>query len=871
MSSAKKCIDSGTIDQIVKASKGKLNGDQAMQLLYDLEKKVQESKKIDSTYKLEDFLSDQAKEIYRIKQTAVTKSKAKLLNTLIKKDLSDFIENFDQPADKAVEALLVGRYTLNDKSRLSVAAKINATRKELMGGFINDLNSIDNRNNGIKGETLKSVRQGIHSKDIMYELYNMRQEGTDPNISLTKNVQAHEIAKVIVKYQDVVRERLNRAGADIQMLEGRIGRQTHDISKIRKTGLSKWIQDVIPLLDMKKTFGEKIYKVDIRTQLSSIYDNITAGKGLAFEKLMNSEDLTSGSSLAGQLTNNARELHFKGPDHWLQYNEKYGQGSMEKIIVKDLMSGARDITLMETLGTDPEKMLFGKDGILQTYSTKNDKAGNFETADKLKENLIRNWYDALTGKTDIPDSINVAKISNTVLALNYLSKLGGATLSAVTDIPNQVAQLAYNGINPIEGYMKTFNNLTFGLSPKFKQDIAASIGAGLEGTIGDFVSRMNLAGDEPPGILSNMLRLFFKLNLLQPWTDAHKSGMSLTLSNLLGRSADTPFEALDSELVRSLVQYGINAKEWKLIRSTVTIAEDGNSYLIPANVNNVDNQLILDYAGKQDLGTDSINRIKDELRTKLQTYISDQVDEGVITPGVKEKVVTTWGLQKGSIPGEIVRHLMQFWQFPVKFLNNMGMNPLDIGHGRDISGKGYDFTKGISEVNRFMFSPDAMGYAAFIAQVLFFGYVSMSLKDISKNQTPSTDFSNPKVTTRALLASGALGLYGDFLFDEYSKYGENFVGTIIGPTSQSITNIVDIIKNAGIKGIVQGDKKGFKNAGKSAYNLIKNNTPGINLFYTKMALDYMILYHLEEYFNPDYQSKRESRMRETGQEYIIQP
>jgi hypothetical protein len=419
--------------------------------------------------------------------------------------------------------------------------------------------------------------------------------------------------------------------------------------------------------------------------------------------------------------------------------------------------------------------------------------------------------------------------------------------------------------------MKTFNNLTFGLSPKFKQDIAASIGAGLEGTIGDFVSRMNLAGDEPPGILSNMLRLFFKLNLLQPWTDAHKSGMSLTLSNLLGRSADTAFEALDSELVRSLVQYGINAKEWKLIRSTVSIAEDGNSYLIPANINNIDNQLILDYAGKQDLGTDSINRIKDDLRTKLQTYISDQVDEGVITPGIKEKVVTTWGLQKGSIPGEIVRHLMQFWQFPVKFLNNMGMNPLDIGHGRDISGKGYDFTKGISEVNRFMLSPDAMGYAAFIAQVLFFGYVSMSLKDIAKNQTPSTDFSNPKVTTRALLASGALGLYGDFLFDEYSKYGENFVGTIIGPTSQSITNIVDIIKNAGVKGIIQGDTQGFKNAGKSAYNLIKNNTPGINLFYTKLALDYMILYHLEEFFNPDYQSKRESRMRETGQEYIIQP
>jgi hypothetical protein len=51
-----------------------------------------------------------------------------------------------------------------------------------------------------------------------------------------------------------------------------------------------------------------------------------------------------------------------------------------------------------------------------------------------------------------------------------------------------------------------------------------------------------------------------------------------------------------------------------------------------------------------------------------------------------------------------------------------------------------------------------------------------------------------------------------------------------------------------------------------------NNTPFVNLWYTRIALDYSILYHLQEMASPGYLRRVERRMKkEYNQEHIIPP
>ena len=59
---------------------------------------------------------------------------------------------------------------------------------------------------------------------------------------------------------------------------------------------------------------------------------------------------------------------------------------------------------------------------------------------------------------------------------------------------------------------------------------------------------------------------------------------------------------------------------------------------------------------------------------------------------------------------------------------------------------------------------------------------------------------------------------------------------------------------------------------KNGFRMIVSNTPFINLFYTKTALDYLFLYGMMEKTNPGYLKRMERKIeRETDQEYYIPP
>ena len=57
-----------------------------------------------------------------------------------------------------------------------------------------------------------------------------------------------------------------------------------------------------------------------------------------------------------------------------------------------------------------------------------------------------------------------------------------------------------------------------------------------------------------------------------------------------------------------------------------------------------------------------------------------------------------------------------------------------------------------------------------------------------------------------------------------------------------------------------------------AFQIFKNNTPFLNLFYVRAALDYLILYDVQEAISPGSLRRMERRLKkEQGKEFILPP
>ena len=147
----------------------------------------------------------------------------------------------------AVEAKLVGSNLPFARGRMSVDAQYMALRRRIVGGFSDDL----------RREGLQKIfaSRAIEDKWTA-ELFELS-KGADGNPGITEDAQALAIAKAIQKWQKASIDTLNQEGAWVRSYSGYITRTSHSADKIRAAGPEKWINETLPLLDLKRTFGTR--------------------------------------------------------------------------------------------------------------------------------------------------------------------------------------------------------------------------------------------------------------------------------------------------------------------------------------------------------------------------------------------------------------------------------------------------------------------------------------------------------------------------------------------------------------------------------------------------------------------------------------
>jgi hypothetical protein len=314
----------------------------------------------------------------------------------------------------------------------------------------------------------------------------------------------------------------------------------------------------------------------------------------------------------------------------------------------------------------------------------------------------------------------------------------------------------------------------------------------------------------------------------------------------MGTMRNTDFDALGPKTRRTLELYNITAEEWSLMRHMDTFeTKSGKNFLTEGGVETIPDD-VLDAVISKKLNTLDITEnmrlsFKDELAAKLRSMNFDFSETAVITPGSREQVLMTFGTQKGTVLGEFVRMVGQFRAFPVTLITKQIM-PEYYGAGGGVR-----------------------GVAALVPMVILataFGYLSGAAKDLLKGREPKNPLS-AATWSDAMVRGGGLGLFGDFMFAEYSRFGRSFEEELLGPGINTIGDALSLAHRAATTdGVDAGD----------VFRQIKGITPGANLFYTEAAFNYLFFYGLMESYDPGFLRRMQAnRERDYDQEFWLPP
>lgn len=694
------------------------------------------------------------------------------------------------------------------RSRAGARRSVGLEQNALQGKYLGGLVADIERTGNFK-----LFASGAIDEDIARALWRL--DDAEPDVKGLMP-EAVELARVVKKWQETARLDANREGAYIGKEHGYIARQSHDLHKIRKAGFETWRDAILPKLDLDRM---AIPDGDVGAFLRKVYEGLASGVHLKASTRPKLAGFKGPANLARRASQE-RVLHFKSPDDWLGYNREYGKGSVRESVVSSLRSSAQTVGLLRILGTNPESMLdvLGRD--LQEKI--DDPAKQRAFADDLK-GPVQNRLRQVDGTVNIPVNATAARVSANIRAVESMAKLGGAVISSITDVPVYASEVRYQGRGMFSGLLEAIGGIAAGRPKGERAQVLSSIGVFFDSMAGELVRRGSLDDTFSAGVARTMQQ-YFKFNLLNWWTESLRGSAALSLSHFMAKESVKGFDKLHPQMQRMLGLYGIAEREWNLIRNGKQTLADGREYLTP---DGLEDQALAD---------------------RLRSFYIDRAETAVIEPDAATLAMMRQGTQSGTLYGELLRFVGQFKSFGIAYTQRVLAREA-YGYGADTLGQALRNGQSMR------------GLANVVLMSTLFGYGAMATKDLIKGKTPR-DPHDAKTWLAAAVQGGGFGIYGDFLLGQSDRFGGGLLGKLAGPTLGTIEEI-DQIRAKVFEG---------QDVGATALKTLVNNTPFLNLFYTRMALDYSILWEVQESLNPGYLRRMEQRAKkENGQTYWLSP
>ncbi len=730
----------------------------------------------------------------------------------------------------------------------------------------------------------QKLRKGI-SKIIPYSEFrgdkNLQLEVV--NLFLVKDFKASDKARAIKKVLDSVNEDMRRLannnGADIGLLDTFFAHQVHvpdklgsmadtvtgnakmwikliekhrtgftvDMRKVREESqqiaYQRWKSKIMPLLDHEKTF-ENIRNIDseIDAVMFKVYKNILRGFKIIADQDDPDEIIASfGATSLAKRVSSHRFFHFKDAESYLAYNMEYGNGSIALAIESTVSSFSKQIGLLEKAGPNPHATF---DEIKKIALAEADKRGEPEPNLRKKQAI----FNVLKGVNNIPVTRWIANIGTFFRNWASLFSLGRVMLSSINDITVGAMNLRSNaGENIFSAFSKMMAPFFSAVAREERAFFTRAFAVNAQVRMGVLATRFG-AFDSGTGVSSRIMQNFFKLTGLTWWDASGKDTAATVWGQVLGEKKNIEFDNLPKNLKRTFSRFGISKNEWDFYRES-SVREKDNDFIGPTGEEDFTTdamQRYLQRVGKSDASDFEKENTARDVDMLLSQMFKAQVEASTLTPGATESALITWGTERGTLSGELVRSLMQFKIFTLTYVRKT-LAPNFRRAFRGNESEALEGENGISDLISLMLTSTMLGF------------VGIELKDATAGKTtPLT----AELATRSFLQGGGLGFYTDWMFGNYSKYGQSITGQLLGPAFGTL----DDAARMGSAIIRQN------NPWSATRNFVKNNTPLVNLWYTNWAFNYTFLFSLSNWMDPGYvQRVQRRRERENDSSYILAP
>jgi hypothetical protein len=654
-----------------------------------------------------------------------------------------------------------------EKELDNIALEMNRTKRETMQQAIvlqkayEDMSGVEDKGEGLIGLLTKSEKANysnveyrarviaakFHARNAdMLSRFRTRKLGLSQDADgLRKLVRAlygeaiddsdiSAYAKSLSETYEELRQTFNKVGGSISKNENWTAPQTHNARAIKNIGLGTWKAEVLPMLDRTKMLddvGNMLTDKQLDDALNYTFETITTG---GLNKI---KDLTvpmMGKKLARRHSER-RFLYFKDADSWLAYNEKYGKSDVLTTLTDHIETLSHDVAMMERLGPNPSRAF---EALRMQAKKEGAKALKLRHADAI--------YNVASGKIGGGELMGLADASASVSNVLTASTLGSAFLSALSDVAFNSITSSYRGMNFIRPIMRQLS----GMNPANESDriFAAKLGLIAESWNSRATAANRWADVYGVGPSAKTAEVVMRASLLSPWTEAGRHGFGLEFSSMLADNFGKSFDDLSAPIKRSFADYGITADDWDIFRSSNPMINRGAPFA--------------DFT--QDGGA------------KFHEMVLSETEFAVPSPDYRVRAITTGGLERGSIKGQVWRAPMMLKSFPLTLI-----------------------TTHLARLANQATLGDKLGYgAALFASTTILGGVALQAKDIAAGREPRNMDGNGNLLidkeflVAAAQQGGGLGIYGDFIFSDQNRFGSSVWETIGGPKIDVMEKAVDI-------------------------------------------------------------------------------
>lgn len=704
--------------------------------------------------------------------------------------------------------------------------------------------------------------------DIAKETWNLsRMENANPN-GVTPNKQAQAVAKVWRDSFTELASLENRQGAMIKQAEGYLFPQTTDPHKLRKLGIKGW--DKADMNASEKVFRDRIDMLNVDwartldgamdkdTFLKHYFRNQYTGVFLREKDFTEADHGTVARSISSR-ESAARELWFADAESAFAYNEMFGKHSMVDAMFSRLQNGARAAAFMNHFGPNPEVTIQKASEYLLNRSK--NLSDSVKQGDSIRN--VQKSVDTMMGKSAVSTRPGLSKFVDDLKALTLISKGINIVFSTPPDKAVMDTAMAYRGVSAANRWMAQILGATMrGAEARKRLDtysvyVDAHIGAVSSAWTGEMGGR---------GIMQRTASKALELTQFTRQNEVHRFAVAAAYGRELADVAHLDFDNLPERVAASMQDYSISRTEWDIWRARVDDVElkGGTHKMLLADVSDrlSDAELgkIVESKGLSDTAANKA-RAMDEFDMKTRALFQDIVADATTENTLRFKAASTGGTQRGGVFRELGEAFWMFKGYPANAVIRQ------VERERRLTGAG-----SLKEWAQVGGVPAGKRLAWLIGSTTLMGILSYQISELRKGKTPAPLMLpdgkiNWDLYFNGALRGGGAGILGDVMLGEYDSRSRSALQAIAGPILGELDPLLDLKSRLG--GTVRGEEgENGNRLGYSATKFAQQNTPFMNLFFIKPAMDYLIFNQMYEAFSPGVGQRKVSAAENKGQEYF---